>query len=72
MLIEQVIVVALQGQHRQVDGIAKDDVPYSSVTKRLNVVDDAIYPPSAQLGKDIANAAGYGVGIGVVTILLGE
>ena len=35
-------------------------------------MDDAIHPSLAQLGKDIVDTAKYGVGIGVVAILLGE
>jgi hypothetical protein len=72
MGVEHEIGVALERQNRQMYSVAEDYITYASVTERLDIMDNAIHTPPVQLGDDILSAASYGVGIGIVAVLLGK
>jgi len=70
LLAEAEIAVALQGQDRHIKLPAQDYITNRPVAEGLDVMDNGVHPAPFYLGSDIPQAPVYGVGVGVVSILL--
>jgi len=72
MVVEREVGIALQSEDGQMDGVAKDYVTYSPVAESLDIMDNTVDTPPVQLGENILGTASYGVGVGIVAVLLGK